>query len=89
MTDDRFEDRDWPHQFMGRTMARLRTAVVATIVAAVGWISFTLLYVAFWAHGFSLFQSIVVIVVSLVVLGGAMAAAWISFGMRWAHRAFD
>jgi hypothetical protein len=89
MSDDHSWDHDWPHPFLNRTMAHLRTAVLASIVAAVGWISFTLLYVAFWAHGFSLFQSIVVIVVSLLVLAGAMGVTWVTLGIRWSHHAFD
>jgi hypothetical protein len=88
MTDDRVWDSDWPHAFARGTVSRLRRAVVGSIIAAVSWISFTLLYVAFGAHGFSLFQSLVVVFVSLVVLFGALAAVWISFGLRWAHR-FD
>jgi hypothetical protein len=89
MTDDSFADSDWPRKFASGTITRLRRAVVASIAAAVAWISFTLLYVAFWAHGFSLFQSIVVIVVSLVILVGIGAAVWVSFGLRWARGAFD
>ncbi len=88
MTDDRVWDPDWPHAFARGTLSRLRRAVVASLVAAVAWISFTLLYVAFWAHGFSLFQSLVLIFVSLIVLFGTLAGVWISFGLRWAHR-FD
>jgi hypothetical protein len=88
MTNDSAWDPDWPHTVVKGTITRLRGAVVATIVAAVGWISFTLLYVAFWAHGFSLFQSLVVIFVSLLILFGTLAAVWASFGLRWAHR-FD
>jgi hypothetical protein len=88
MTNDSSWDSEWPHAFARGTVTRLRRAVVATILAAVAWISFTLLYVAFWAHGFSLFQSLVVIAVSLIVLFGMLTATWVSFGMRWSHR-FD
>ncbi|MFZ0831024.1 MAG: hypothetical protein WCB18_03615 [Thermoplasmata archaeon] len=62
---------------------RLRRRILVSIAATVGWLSLTLLYVAFWAHDFSLFQSIVVIVVSLLILSGVLMGAWISFGMRW------
>jgi hypothetical protein len=88
MTNDSAWDPEWPHAFAKGTVSRLRRAVVASIVAGVAWVSFTLLYVAFWAHGFSLFQSLVVIFVSLLILFGSLAAVWVSFGLRWAHR-FD
>ena len=57
-----------------------------SILGPVAWLSFTLLYVAFWATGFTLFQSVVVILVSLIVLAGVMGAAWSSYGMRHAGR---
>jgi hypothetical protein len=64
----------------------LRRRILASIAATVGWLCLTLLYVAFWAHGFSLFQSIVVVVVSLLVLAAFLMGAWVSYGMRFAGR---
>lgn len=85
MSDDSTWDPEWPHRFMGQRFGRLRRAVAVSIAGIVAWISFTLLYVAFWAHGFSLFQSAIVVLVSLLVLFGTLATTWISFGLRWAH----
>ncbi|HTW39342.1 MAG TPA: hypothetical protein VMF04_00545 [Thermoplasmata archaeon] len=84
MTDSAFSD-SWRRHHRG-PWAGLRRAFLATIAGGVGWVCFTLLYVAFWAHGFSLFQSIVVIIVSLLVLGALITGAWASFGMSWATR---
>jgi hypothetical protein len=89
MSDSTAWDHDWPHGFLHSRMAKLRRAVVASIVSGAAWISFTLLYVAFWAHGFSLFQSIIVVLVSLVILAGVLASAWISFGLSWASHGWD
>jgi hypothetical protein len=64
----------------------LRVSIVASILGPALWLSFTLLYVGFWAKGFSLFQSVIVILVSIIVLAGMMAALWASFGLqqpRW------
>jgi len=61
-----------------------RSRVVASILGPVAWLSFTLLYVGFWAKGFSLFQSVIVILVSAIILAGVMGAMWASWGMR--HR---
>lgn len=58
----------------GRDQNRIQ--VVASILFPVGWLCFTLLYVGFWASGFSLFQSVIVILVSTLVLGGVMGAVW-------------
>lgn len=86
MSDDSWSDVDWPRKFVGGTLARLRLAVAISIASAVAWLSFTLLYVAFWAHGFSLFQSIAVVIVSLIVLVGVLTVAWVSFGLHWARK---
>ncbi len=69
-----------------RTGRALRRRVLASIVAPVAWLSLTLLYVGFWAHGFSLFQSIIVVIVSILVLFAVMATLWVSFGFREGRR---
>lgn len=61
--------------------------MVASILVPVAWLSFTLLYVGFWAQGFTLFQSVIVILVSVILLGGVMGAIWASWGMR--HRTWS
>ncbi len=68
------------------TTRSLRRRIVASIIAPVAWLSFTLLYVGFWAHGFSLFQSIIVVIVSILVLFALMAVLWVTFGFREAGR---
>ena len=65
-------------------MAGMRTRVAISIFADVGWLSFVLLYAAFWSSGYTLFQSIVIVLVSVLVLGGIMGAMWASWGMRFA-----
>ena len=87
MTDSTFSDH-WHHDRLV-PWRRLRVAFLATLGGSVAWICFTLLYVAFWAHGFSLFQSIAILIVSLLILGALIAGAWISFGMRFARHWTD
>jgi len=64
----------------------IRRRVLASVAATAGWLCLVLLYLAFWAAGFSLFQSIVVVVVSLLVLAAVLLGAWISFGLRFVGR---
>ena len=61
--------------------------IVASILLPVAWLSFTLLYVGFWAYGFTLFQSVIVILVSAIILAGTMGSVWASWGMR--HRSWS
>jgi len=66
-------------------MRGLHVRVAASILLGVGWLSFVLLYAAFWSGGYSLFQSIVIVLVSLLVLAGVLGAMWATWGMRFAQ----
>lgn len=61
--------------------------VAASIVGGSAWIIFVLLFVAFVPTGFTLFQSIVVIVASILAIGAILGATWASYGMRHAELA--
>ncbi|MCI4352658.1 MAG: hypothetical protein L3K14_04640 [Thermoplasmata archaeon] len=64
----------------------IRRRVLASLAATAGGLSLILLYIAFWAQRFSLFQSIVVVAVSLLVLAAFLLGAWVSFGLRFVGR---
>ena len=63
----------------------MRWRVAASILVGVGWISFVLRYAAFWSGPYSLFQSIVIVLVSFILLAGITRAKWASWGMRFAR----
>jgi uncharacterized membrane protein YkgB len=65
--------------------ASLQFRVMATILGPVVWLSFTLLYVGFWARNFTVFQGVIVVLVSIMVLAGLMASLWAFWGMRQAR----
>ena len=75
--------------FRHTVLGRLRRRLVASIAGITGWIAFALLWVAFWASRYTLFQDITVVIVSLVVLFGLLAALWVSFGVGVARRWAD
>ena len=63
----------------------MRWRTSATILLATAWLLFILLFAAFWSGPpMTLFQDIVIFFASIVVLLGAMAAVWASWGMRFA-----
>jgi hypothetical protein len=64
----------------------IRRRILFSIAAIVGWLSLVLLYFAFWATGFTLFQDIVIVIVSLLLLGGILLSAWVSFGLKFTGR---
>jgi hypothetical protein len=59
--------------------------MIVSIVVPITWLCVTLLYVGFWASGFSLFQSIIVILVSTLIMGGVLGVAWMAWGPRYRH----
>jgi hypothetical protein len=61
----------------------VRRRAVACIAATAIWLGWVLVYLAFWAGRFTLFQSIVVVVVSLLGLGAFYLGTWISFGLKF------
>ncbi len=62
----------------------MRWRVSATILLGTAWLVFILVYAAFWSGPYSLFQNIVIFFASIIVLLGGIAAAWASWGMRFA-----
>lgn len=73
----------------GRWIRATAWRIGASILAPVAWLCLTLLFFAFWAHGLTLAQEIVVGVVSVISLFGTLAAIWVSFGVGvvrgWVH----
>jgi len=52
-------------------------AIIASIVGVIGWLVFILLYALFWSKGFSLFQNIIVTVVSLAIVALLIGLMWV------------
>ena len=61
----------------------LRWRILVSVIGPIAWISLTLLYVGFWSSGFSLFQSIIVVLVSILILAGVVSVPWIWWGPRY------
>lgn len=89
MSGHSWDDGWWEREAHRGPFVGLRARVLGSLAASVAWVCLTLLYVAFWAHGFSWYQSVVVVIVSIVLLFGVLAGLWISYGLRafggWHH----
>lgn len=68
----------------------LAPRVAVSIIVFFGWLIFGIIFAAFYAPSFSLFQKISIILVAFLVgiaILGAMWAAWgIKFGKEWAEK---
>ena len=53
---------------------------VASMVGVLVWLIFILLFALYWSEGFSLFQDIVVFIVSAGIMGLVIGIMWIIWG---------
>jgi hypothetical protein len=58
--------------------------IVLSFLAVVVWLVFILLFALYWSTGFSLFQDVIVTIVSLLVMGVLVGLMWTIWGMRLA-----
>ena len=56
--------------------------IVISILAFIGWCVFILWYTLFLSSDFSLFQNIVVGLISLIIAGGFIGLMWVIWGFR-------
>jgi hypothetical protein len=56
--------------------------IVLTMLAIIAWLVFILLFALYWSNGFSLFQDIIVTVVTLVITGMVIGLGWVIWGFR-------
>ena len=68
--------------FMSKKEANPFIPIVVTIVAGICWAIFMLLYVLLWSSDFDLFQNIVIILLSIVVVGGFIGLMWVVWAFR-------
>jgi len=61
----------------------LAPRVVVSILVFFGLLIFAIIYVAFFASTFSLFQKIAVIVVAVLVATAILGAMWASWGIKY------
>ncbi len=58
--------------------------VIATMVGIIAWLIFILLFALDWSKSYSLFQNVVVFIVSLCITAMVLGMMWIIWGRnRW------
>ena len=56
--------------------------IVASMLGVVIWLVFILLYALYWSSGFSLFQNVVVFIVSVCIAALLIGIMWIVLGPK-------
>lgn len=65
---------------MGRGM---RWRIVLSVLLFFGLIIFVILWLFFFADGFSVYQNLAIVIVAVLAFFGISAAVWASMWMRW------
>ncbi len=55
-----------------------------SILIVFGWLAFLILWLFFYADKYGVFQNIAILLVSIIVGIGMLAALWVSWGLRFA-----
>lgn len=61
--------------------------VAVSILIAIGWLSFIILWLFFSAGSYDIFQNLAIVIVSVLVGVGLLGAMWAPWGMRMAKSA--
>jgi len=57
--------------------------IAISIVAGVGWIIFLIVWLFFFADGYSIYQNIAIFIVSLLIEGAIQGLVWIPWRKKW------
>lgn len=57
-----------------------------SILVVFGWLAFVVIWLFFYADDYDVFQNIAIFLVSIIVGIGILAAAWATWGIRYASR---
>ena len=60
----------------------MRWRVSLSIIICIGWFVFLILWLAFYASDYNVYQNIAIVLSSLLIVGAVMGASWASWGMK-------
>ncbi len=89
MTTHLFDEPDAPRGPISWTVRATLWRIAASVLLPVGWVSATVLFLAFGSRGFSWAQDLAVGVVSFLFLAAALVLIWVSFGVHVFRRWVD
>lgn len=69
-------------EWEGEMPPGLAPRVAVTIVVGIGWLIFLILFLAFYAGGFNIWQNLAIMLVSLLVVGAILGPMWAYWGMK-------
>ena len=64
----------WEHE--GEMPPGSASRVAVSIVVGVGWLIFLILFLAFYAEGFSVYKNLAIVLASILVVGAILGPMW-------------
>ena len=61
----------------------IATRVIVSIIVLFGFLIFSIMYVAFFAASYSLFQKVAVVLVAILAATAILGAMWVSWGIKY------
>jgi uncharacterized membrane protein len=59
--------------------------VAVSIAVFLAWLIFLILFLAFYADGFSIYQNLAIFLVSVLVMGAILGPIWVHWGIKTGH----
>lgn len=69
-------------EWEGETPPGLAPRVAVSIVVGVGWLIFLILFLAFSAGSFTIWQNLAIILSSILVMGAILGPIWVYWGIK-------
>lgn len=73
-----------PEEFAKFHVAGFGWRVAVSITSGFGWLAFLVLWLAFYAGSYDIYQNIAVVLLSIIGTVALNAAVWVSFGLKMA-----
>jgi hypothetical protein len=64
----------------------LASRIAASIVVSVAWLVFLIIFFAFYADRFSVYQNLAVFLASILVVGAILGPMWVYWGIKSVER---
>ena len=61
----------------------LKWRVGLSILLGIGWLSFVLIWLLFFADGFSIYRNLAILFLSLLLTGAVLTATWLTMVCAW------
>ena len=63
-----------------------RGRVALSIIVGIGWLIFLIIWLAFYAQDFNVYQNIAIFLVSILAVAAILGSAWAHWGMKFGSK---